>query len=191
MAENESLDIGNRSSRRWRALRDLIRNGEADDVVVAAVLQNLYQTFKHVVRQVPLDALLDALLTGGDVRAVIRDCQDHEYAQLIARQLQPGLSAFEVIDQTLWATTDRFLDQIEIEVVGTENWPDIRTFEEAKTVWRAKIFDDLRALAGKLAANPEQPPRLPPRTADQKNRDLAQLNSMSLLGGTGGHYERG
>lgn len=190
MAENESLDISYRKSRRWRALHDQIRNGATDDVIATAILENLYQTFKGVVRQIPLKALLEAMQAGGDVRGIIRDCQDHEYAQLVAAQYQVGLAPVDIVEHSLWATVDRFLEQIALDVVGSSNWADFQTYDQAATTWRRDVFDGVRELARKLAANPEQPPRLPSRTAEQKILVLARLNSMSLLRGTGDSHDQ-
>jgi hypothetical protein len=187
MAENESLDIESRQSRRWQHLRDAIRSGEADNEIERILLLNLFGAYKKVVRQIRLRPLLDALLTDGDVRGVLRECENQEYAQLIANQSQPGMDASDIMAQALWATADRFLEQIGMDVVGSEHWPDWLGFDQACQSWRQGVFNGLLGLASKLAESPDQPPRLPARTPEEKKRDLEHLNSMSLLRRQGGN----
>jgi AcrR family transcriptional regulator len=194
MAENESLDIENRNSRRWRILREAIRAGADDDVVVRALLENLVQTLKKVVRQAPLAPLLQAMLNGGDVLAILRGCRNHEYAMMIANQFEPGLDAAAIVEHAIWFTVDRFLDQIALGthahpgVVPSEHWPDVVTYDLAQGAWRAAIYDDVRHLARTLADNPTRGPRLPSRTTEEKAHDLADLNSLSLLERPGGSH---
>jgi hypothetical protein len=190
MAENESLDIRNIHSTRWRVLRGRILAGTTDEAVAKILLENLYQTFKKVVRQIPLGALLNAMQTEGDVRAVLRECRNHEYAQLISRQFEPGLGAVGILEHALWATVDRFLDQIQHDAVPSRNWPDMVTYDLAQDAWRAAIFDDLRHLAQVLADDPAHPPRMPSRSSEERAQDMTILNSMSLLRDFGGQDDR-
>ncbi|MDP6547124.1 MAG: hypothetical protein QGH60_24370 [Phycisphaerae bacterium] len=182
MAENESLDLGGRASQRWR--KDVsvpIQTGKPDEVITQGIITSLYRTFKNVVGQIPLKDMLDAIEGGGDLSILVRRCDGHEYAQLVSLHASMSYRGEELLQQVVWSTLDRFLDQIRIKAVGSDAWPDFNSFNDASRHWKAAVYDDVNDLAAKLWRQPDVKPRMPavPRAAKQQAH--GRLMKMSLL----------
>lgn len=76
MAENESLDLWDRHSGRWRQLLKKIHSHEPVEEIADEVVRCLYKTSQNLVELLPLHELLDATELGSDrVCEVVRRCR--------------------------------------------------------------------------------------------------------------------
>lgn len=190
MAENETLDLWDRHSGRWRHLLKRVERDEPADQIADDAVRCLYKTFKNLVELLPLGKLFDAAKLGPDkVREVVRRCRkEGGYAELFAQQAAIHTDPVQIIEGVARATVDRFLDQIELKVVGDGHWPDMARFRIMRENVVMLMRDDLARLARKVADRPNEKPRMPARSADQKEKDQRDLLNLSLqrLSGTHG-----
>ena len=182
MAENESLDIRDRHSGRWRRLlKGIERNDPVERIAVDAVWC-LHKTFKNLVVLLPVERLLEAA-TDEDrtIREVVRECRKgREYAELFAQQTAIHTDPVQIVEGVAYATVDRFLDQIELKVVGHGHWPDMSRYRTMRENVMMLIRNDVANLARRVADCPNEKPRMPRRSADQIEQDQRDLLNLSL-----------
>lgn len=194
MAENETLDLGDRRNRRWRHLCDRVLGGadaaEAADCLVRCVKSTLARIVRHdPLRggpEYPLGELLGAMQQGERQRdAVLSKCNGHQYAHLLAEE-PCGQDPETTVASHCRQIGGRFLDQIEHEAMPTRfaSFADSRAF-------RAQVErlaeSGLRDIARQVAANPDRAPRNPPRPKAERQGLQRSILSESLLprGGAG------
>lgn len=189
MAENETLDLGDRHSGRWRLLLKRFESGEPAEHISGDTVRCLYKTFKNLAELLPLGELLAAARLGAEeVREVVRRCRKgRDYAELFAQQAFIDSDPAQIIEGVARATVDRFLDQIELKVVGVGHWPDMKRFRIMRDNVITLICGDVTRLARKVAENPNEKPRMPARSADQKQKDQRDLLNQSLRPRSGTH----
>lgn len=188
MAENETLDLGSRRNRRWRHLCGLIAAGESPAVAAQATAACLLQTMKKVLcdpmerkPQFPVADLLAALSgSPDDVTDVLTRCGGHQYADLLAQE--HGAPTPQIACERLLGTVaDRFLDQIGLEIVGTDHHRTFPDFRRYKNELHAALAPAIRTLAAKVASDPSRPPRADARSRATRAEDHATLLRESLL----------
>lgn len=189
MAENETLDLWSRHSRRWQQLLRMIENDKPVDDLADETVRCLYKTFKNLVELLPWDELLEATGVGPDqVRKVLRRCRKaRDYAELVAQQAaidprpaQSIIQRAEIIEGVARATVEKFFHQIQMKVVGAANWPDIARFHILRGEIMALIQERVAGLARQVADHPNEKPRMPRRSAKQKAQDHSDLLRLSL-----------
>jgi hypothetical protein len=182
MAENESLDLMNRNSRRWFHLCERIVAGASDDEITEKIVRNAYKTMQNVQKQVPLRALLDAAVDGQDIAPMVRDCDGHDYARLIELEQRAFDTPSALMERVVDGMADRFFHQMGMKAVGCEAVPNIQTWRERVGSWKSAVKDGLRSLADKIASNPGLTVRTPARNAMQLAAVQRGFSGMSLLG---------
>jgi hypothetical protein len=184
MAENETLDLFYRSSGRWRNVWRLLASGTEVERVAEELVRNLYRTFKNLIKEelIQLEALCDAA-TGrrDDLELLERQAKAAEYAQLFSRNAYQQLSRVQVVENVLLQTIDRFVDQIEHELIGKDRYPDIPSFAYTRDRIANIVAPHVSVLAETLARSPNQPPRMPPLTIERRRQQSAELLNMSVL----------
>lgn len=194
MAENETLDLMDRHSVRWRKLRERIRNNDPIEAIADEGVACLTRTFKSLSGLLPIRELLDANRQGVDaVRKFARRCSKApDYAELFAQQAailgsaRPYRDPVELVAGVLRATLDKFLDQIGMEVVGSGPWPDMARFRILREQLGTQAADRIDRLAKQIAEHPDKKPRMPRKSAALKDREHHQLLTLSLRSGTRG-----
>ena len=182
MAENESLDLWNRNSRRWQGLLEKIKNRKPSSIIVKATERCLYRTLQNVEKQLPLRPLLSAAVRGDDLEDLIRKSENREYANFIKLVVEPGMSMAQAAAELIRTVRDRFLDQIELEVVSSDAWPTAKSFAVARESWKREMAGAIHSLASKIAGPSGVPIRMPPMTAEWRQAEQEQLIHTSLLG---------
>jgi len=182
MAENESLDLMNRNSRRWFHLCERIVAGASDEEITEKIVRNAYKTMQNVQKQLPLAALLNAAVDCQDIAPLVRDCDGHDYARLIELEQRPFDNRDALMERVVDGMADRFFHQMGMKAVGCEAVPNIQTWGQRVAAWKSAVKDGFRALAAKLASNPVSTVRTPARNAMQLAVAQRGLSGMSLLG---------
>ena len=182
MAENETLDISGRCSGRWRRLLKRIENDDPVEQIADDAVWCLRMTFKNLVELLPLERLLEAATDEHcTIRDVVRECRmGREYADLFVQQTAIHTDPVQIVEGVARATVDRFLDQIELKVVGHGHWPDMPCYHTMRENVMALIRDDVADLARRVADCPNEKPRMPRRSANQVEQDQRNLLSLSL-----------
>lgn len=185
MAENETLDIYYRSSGRWRNAMKLIAAGVADERVAEDMVRNLYRTMQNLIKGglLPLEALC-AAATGqrDDIEELVRQSISKDYALLFMRNSFQNLDAKQVVQNVLFQTTDRFLDQIEHALIGKERFPNIPAFRRMRDEVTRLMQPGVEQLTDAVVASPSRPPRMPSLTIEQRQQEFTALLGMSILG---------
>ncbi len=189
MAENETLDLWDRHSGRWRQMLKKIGNREPAEDIADEVVRCLHTTFKNLVELLPLEQLIDAANRDDHtVHDVVRECRKgREYAELFDQLAAIHSDPAALIEGVARAAVDRFLDQIEMKVVGNGHWPDMARFRVMREDTMARIQEAVARLARQVAENPNEKPRMPARSAEQKEKDQRDLLNLSLQPRSGTH----
>ncbi len=188
MAENEKLDLAYYRSGRWQKWRDSIANGKSSAAVaeegvrcIAQTVKNL-QTLSEEGNEVPIKQVLMAA-TGedGSFDEIMRKARfGRDYLQLFASQSGQQLDERTIVENVMTLTADKFLDQIGQDVIGTNCFPDAKTFREFELSVKDQMIDDIQALSRQLVEAPDSPLRMPNRSAAQKEQHQVDLLNMSI-----------
>jgi len=185
MAENESLDLYYKNSGRWRGAMRMMADGLPADRVAEELLRNLYRTMKNLIKNqlLSVEALYDAA-TGrrDDLELVVRQAESTEYARLFAANAFQGLGPVEIVENVLRDTTDRFLDQMGVQLVGGERFAHFAAFRRERDEITYLMNDGVRQLAHTIAQSPRVPPRMPALSVQRRRQAATELMTMSLLG---------
>lgn len=189
MAENETLDLWDRHSGRWQQLLKKIESNEPAGQIAYDAVQCLRKTFQNLAELLPVEQLLDAAKHGrAEMREVVRRChKGRDYAELFAQQAAIPTDPVQIIEGFAHAIVDRFFDQIELKVVGDDHWPNMTRFRTMRENVRTLMRNDVARLARKVADHPSEKPRMPARSADQKEKDQRDLLILSLARRSGTH----
>jgi len=182
MAENETLDLWSPSSRRWQQLLTKFEDDKSPEEIAEEATRCLYRTFKGLVDILPLKDLLNAAKRGpAAVEAIARCCPEAgEYAELIAQCSVMTSDPTELMKNVLFATYNRFLDQIEMKLLGPPPWLDVSEFSHVRYQVAALIKGDVDHLAQQVSENPTRRPRMPGRSLKQKEQDQRAMLGMSI-----------
>jgi hypothetical protein len=189
MAENETLDLWDRHSGRWRQLLKKIESDEPAEQIADDAVRCLYKTFQNLVELLPLHELLDAAKLGSDrVREGVRRCRKgRDYAEVLAQQSAIHSDPQHIMEGVARATTERFFDLFAMEIVGEDHWPDAARFrvlrEDVSNLMQAEVAQ----LARVVAEKPNEKPRMPTRSSEQKENDHRDLLKLSLQPRSGTH----
>lgn len=187
MAENETLDIGHARSGRWRKWRDaIIRQDAVSEIASEGVLclartfKNLQQLFENENR-VPLKEVLNAATgTDGDFDEILRRSRyGRDYLQMFASPLNQGLDDRSVLENVLVLTTDRFLDQIRQDAVGS-SFDNARSFREFALAVKDQMIDGIQKLSTQLADAPDRALRMPAQSQAEKEHNQDALLRLSV-----------
>jgi hypothetical protein len=182
MAENETLDLHDRHSGRWRQLLKKIERNETADRIATETVLCLYKTFKNLVELLPLDKLLDAAKLGRDkLREVVRQCHKaRDYAELFAQQAPLQTDPSKLIEGVARATVVTYFDRFGREVIGRGNWPDIARFRVLREDVSNLMRNDVERLARNVSDHPTEKPRMPARSPSQKEEEQNEILGISL-----------
>ncbi|HUU85713.1 MAG TPA: hypothetical protein VM243_19620 [Phycisphaerae bacterium] len=188
MAENETLDLWDRYSRRWQRLLESVESSEPAESIADEGVRCLYRTFKNLVELLPLEELLQAA-DRGDRAAVddlVRRCSKaRDYAELIGLEAAVTNVSARLLEGVARGAVDRFLDQIAMKVVGDGHWPDLARFRMLREQVQNLMRPGIARLAGQVAAHPNEKPRMPAKTAERHEREQRDLLGMSLAARSG------
>ncbi len=188
MAENETLDLWD--GRRWRKLFGKIDSDQSAEEIVEEGERCLVSIFKSVVEFLPLGEFLDAASRGdrAGVRDIVRKCyRAREHAELLAQQAALDTDPERILEGFALAVMDGILDQFEMKLVEDGRWPEIVTFRTKRESLRELMQECAARLGKKVADRPNEKPRMPARSADQKEKDQRDLLNHSLLTRSGTH----
>jgi hypothetical protein len=182
MAENETLNLNDRHSGRWRDLMRFVERGSSVDEVRQEAVRCLHAAVKNLVELLPLGELLGAAAgENGPVAEVVARCsKGREYAQLFEGQANRGLTREQTMTNVLVTALESFFDQMSLRIVPSEKWTYaslVRFFGEV----RQAAMGDIRELAADLARHPHEAPRMPALSKAAKDERWRQLTDMSLL----------
>ncbi len=182
MAENETLNLNDRHSGRWRALMRLVAQGSSIEEVRQEAVRYLHAATKNLVELLPLGELLAAAAgENGPVAEIVARCsKGRDYAQLFERQADRRLTREPIMTNVLVMALESFFDQISLRIVPSEKWtyPSLVRFLGEV---RKAAMGDIRRLAAKVARNPHEAPRMPALSEAAKEQRRRQLTGMSLL----------
>jgi hypothetical protein len=189
MAENESLDLMSRASKRWYHLCERIKGGASDDEIADEFVRNAYKALQNVQKQfadygVPLEQQIASALECDDMTPLVQGCDGHEYARLIELESRPFDTAESLMERVVGGMADRFLDQMEMEVVGTDAAPDFQVWRQREANWKEKFHARLHELAAKLANRPGDVVRTPSRPVQEREASRRDLMKISLVAGS-------
>jgi len=184
VAENETLDLMDRNSGRWRDLWRLISKGAPEAEIREKAITNLYTTFRKISEDIPVAELLSAAAgEDGDLDELARDCRKHrEYAQLFKLESAQGLDRQTVAENVALGVIDRFLDQIGMETMRGSNSFDLAELMDRFRGLKRSLNDPIRRFAHQLARSPDRAPRKPPVSKQAKAQRQKQLLTRSLIG---------
>ena len=189
MAENETLDISDRYSGRWRRLLRRIESDDPVEQIADDAVWCLHKTFKNLVELLPVERLLEAATDEDQtIHDVVRECRKaRDYAEMFEQLAAIHTDPTALVESVLRATVERFFDQIELEVVGDGHWPDMERFSIMRESVKSLMRDGVARLARKIEDHPNEKPRMPARSAEQKEKDQRDLQNQSLLPRSGTH----
>lgn len=188
MAENETLDLGDRRNRRWRHLRDGVLSGAGADEIAERAARCVENVMKRILRydpirggpEYPLSDLLNAMEKGpAAVNQVLDHCDGHQYAHLLAEESGEGGSE-AVLTRHFERVVGNFMDQIGVDATP-ERFGSFREFQEFRRQVEAEVRPRLQGLAKQVAANPTKPPRSAPRSKVEKEQATVTILRESLL----------
>ncbi len=147
------------------------------------------KTFQNLTEPLPVEQLLDAAKRDDQtIHAVVRECRKaRDYAEMFEQFAAIHSDPAALVEGVARATVERFFDQIELKVVGDDHWPDMTRFRIMRENVMTLICGDVTRLARTVADRPNEKPRMPGRSADQKEKDQRDLRNQSLLPRSGTH----
>lgn len=189
MAENETLDLWDRQSARWQRWLKRIETGDPVEQIADEAMWCLCKTFQNLTEPLPVEQLLDAAMRDDQaIHDVVRECRKaRDYAEMFEQLAAIHSDPAALVEGVLRAIVERFFDQIEMKVVGNGHWPDMARFRIMRESVKTLMRDGVGRLARKIADHPNEKPRMPARSADQKEKDQRALQNQSLLPLSGTH----
>lgn len=186
MAENESLDLD--SSPRMRMVFNAFRNGASCLVVASKLEKALIAGLRNALKQfretgVTLTDLLNSRDCAQDLRRLLRKTQGHDYARLFAEVAGVcGPTVTDCIAGWIDAVLDKVMDQICHRAAGSEHYPTMDDVLAFTGEVREELKSVVERLVSKLAEDPDQIPKLPPKKGRVPVNPTADLMNFSLLG---------
>ena len=188
MAENESLDLGQRGARRWLVVFNAIRKGEPLPRVVEKVRKRLYDGLRHALKDladigISLVDLLSARDSPPTLRHLVKQSMGHEYADLFAQTAlaESGNDCEGVLEAFVRNIWDKISDQVALNAVGTGLWTNLVDLQIRLNSVGDEIVQDFQRIAFKLAKDPTWQPRTVGKRGEGVDRTTETLG-MSLLG---------
>ena len=184
MAENETLDLESRYSRRWQQWGREWASGKSVSELADSAMSKLVRTFRNLQKYfaeengVPLSAVLDAVVgDGGDIATIVRKAKyGRPYLQLFQQQANQALSLQEILARVLSLTVERFADQAEMKYVPDVDANLSVTLQGVKE----ELVDRIEALSERLARDPDTRLNQPKKTASQRESDEIDQLSMTV-----------
>lgn len=188
MAENETLDLGDKRNRRWRHLRDGVLSGASPDEIADRAARCVETVLKRILRydpirggpEYPLADLLNAMGKGpAAINQVLNRCDGHQYAHLLAEESGEGGSE-AVLSRHFERVVGNFMDQIGVDATP-ERFGSFREFQQFRRQVEDLARPRLQELAKQVSANPTKPPRSAPRSKTEREQANVTILSESLL----------
>lgn len=187
MAENEYLDVFRDA--RWRTFANLLRRGPSlrSERVIREFERCLIQSFRSVGKRLPIQSLVQAQVSE-DWRTVHLIIQDHRrqrhrcepYAQLVIEVCRPGMSYAEAVDALVCGAVRRISDQLELNVVPSDNFPTIDDFCDERDSWVNELEPAIARITAQIVRDPKRL-RVRPETGISKIEGLDRRLATSLL----------
>ena len=188
MAENESLDLGSSTARRWDEVSEDFRNGTPWEKIAPKITRKLHEALRKVFKRleqkgVSFEQLLNARGSPEALNELVRNTGNQPYAVLFrdvcATAGDNTTEAQGVVNDFLWSVLETITDQIEMRTVAPS-----RTFVDlqiGKNEVNQLIEADVNRLSQKLAENPA---KVPARVGKKgsKSDPTSEMMPMSLLG---------
>ena len=189
MAENESLDLGHPGGQRWLHVHDAVKKQQsAEDVahkVTRKMPQALRKAFKEFIEAgVTVEQLLESRRDPKAMARLVRQCQGHDYAHLLAETaaVESGGDDRQFLTSFMNGIVERVSDQITHDVIGTSAWPDVAGVRDFFARVESHIVSDVQRIATKLAADPNWLPTVKSKAKGETNNPTKELLGMSLRG---------
>ena len=180
MAENESLDLSGRHSKRWRDLNDDFQRGLRTELLATRTTRNLVAVLRKLVKDpgFPFTEMIQLALLG-DREALDRIVRPvrahHDYArQFRVVAIVPNSEANPVL-RFLESIFETFMDQIRLES------PSLHEMDARIGQVRTRLAPTLAALAQQLTDDPTKAPPMPSRSSAERASAQHDLLSRSLL----------
>lgn len=192
MAENETLDLGDRRNRRWRHFCDRVLGGATSEEAATCLANCVTGTLKRILRndpahggpEYPVAQLLDAMQRGEvDRDAVLSQCHGHQFAHLLAEE-DCGRDPESTIRSHCDRIAGKFWDQIEIEAVPSR----FGSFDESRLFYaelKQHAASMLNEIARQVGNNPTKPPRSRSRPKAEREGQQRSILQESLLSRSG------
>ena len=189
MAENESLDLGHPGGQRWLHVHDAVKKQQSAEEVAHTVTRKLPQALRKAFKEfvevgVTVEQFFDARHDPKAMARLVRKCQGHDYAHLLAETaaVEFGSDNRQFITTFLNGIVERVSDQITHDVAGTAAWPDIAGVRDFFARVETCVATDVQRIAAKLASDPRWSPTVKSKSKDAAINPTKELLSMSLLG---------
>lgn len=189
MAENESLDLGNPGGQRWRHVHDAVKKQQSPEEVAHKVTRKLPQALRKAIKEfveagVTVEQLLENRRDPKAMSQLVRKCQGHDYAHLLAETAAVESSADDrqFFTSFLNSVVERVSDRITHDVAGTSAWPNIAGVRDFFARVQPFIASDVQRIASKLAADPNWSPTVKSKPKGEANNPTKELLGMSLIG---------
>jgi len=189
MAENESLDLGDPGGQRWRHVHDAVRKKQSPEEVAHKVTRKLPQALRKAFKEfieagVTVEQLLENRHNPKAMAQLVRKCQGHDYAHLLAETAAVETNADDRQFFMSFATgvVERVFDQITQDVAGCTAWPSITGVREFIARVQPLIDGDVKRIAAKLASDPTWLPTVKSKAKGEAVNPTKELLTMSLIG---------
>ncbi len=189
MAENESLDLWQPGGQRWLHVHDAVKKQQSPEEVAHKVTRKLLQALRKAFKEfaeagITVEQFFENRHDPKAMDRLVRKCQGHEYAHLLAETaaVESGADDRQFMTSFLSGVVDRVSDQITHDVVGTSAWPDIAGVRKFFARVKSLIAIDVRRIAVKLAADPNWSPTVKGKRKGEAENPTKELLGMSLMG---------
>jgi hypothetical protein len=182
VAENEILDPYDKRSAYRRQLLNNLLAGDPVESVAGQLGQILWSGAARVTKRGLVRDLLDAQSTGAvELRNRVRSSGGSMFAQVFEKQAALTDDPEEALRNTMQHEAQRYLDQLGLEVVPSESWPNLQGFLEFSKGVVKQLEELISTLARKLRERPDKAPRKPPVCREKREANRIALNRVSLL----------
>jgi len=189
MAENESLDLWQPGGQRWLHVHDAVKKQQSPEEVAHKVTRKLPQALRKAFKEfaeagVTIEQFLENRHDLKAMSRLVRKCQGHDYAHLLAETAAVESSADDrqLMTSFLIGVVERVSDQITHDVVGTSAWPDIAGVRDHFARVQVLIASDMQRISTKLAADPNWVPTVKSKPKSEAENPTKELLGMSLMG---------
>jgi hypothetical protein len=194
MAENESLELWDRDCRRWLPFLRKIEHGAPVNEIVATGLRCVCGASKRLTSLLPLAEILQAAKRRDHeaIHELVRPCwRARDYGELYEQCARNHSDPYSLEMAVKRQACDTILDQVEREIVRKGNWPDLARFRVRRGQILAAIEDGLPGSARQVVNEPQRKPRMPTRSAAQKEKERGDLLNLSLRNAGQDREDRG
>lgn len=182
MAENEMLDPWDKdNSPRWRHLYDRINEGIPKEQLVDEAYRCLVDTVIHLYDLLPMgDLVRTAAQDNREARRLAATCpKGNDYAQLFVNYGRKLSSRKKVVEKVLRAALMTIFDRMELHALNNSEWNGSALMPTDDILIR--LSPRLGKLADKIVKDPDEAPRRPSQSAEDKEEERRELVDLSIV----------